>query len=473
MPATLQLTLIAFRGLVPAVSYVREYDQDEILIGRAPDNDFVVDDPERYCSRYHARCYRADNQFFVEDTSTPGTQVNAGQFLTRGHRHRLVSGDLLHIGECQIQIELIENAMPVQQQVTNDAFSIDDFFADAAAVANGEPAPISVPLPNIPHTSSADFYQSTRSSVEQDFDFAEYANLDLPEAFTEESHKIDASSSDGFENQVNVPEALNESSADFNQEIPVYAEQEIELDRVGDLSDLQAIPPVSDMGVSEQEVSVPQLDLAEKTADEELKESSQQISDVDSKAIKAFLQGLNVEPSDLVGRNKEEIMFSAGQMLGVLTQGTMEILQSRNDVKKEFGMDVTRIGAQMNNPLKFSQTSGEAMVKLLTQAEGYMSAHDAVREGVVDAKAHQVAVMAGMQAAIVSMLERFKPEALEEKLTSKFVFSKKGKYWETYKDSYQQLVVEAEDNFHALFGDEFCQVYQEQAREIEASYSKE
>ena len=133
-------------------------------------------------------------------------------------------------------------------------------------------------------------------------------------------------------------------------------------------------------------------------------------------------------------------------------------------------MDVTRIGALMNNPLKFSQTTNEAMVKLLTHAEGYMSADEAVREGVVDAKAHQVAVMAGMQSAIVSMLDRFRPDSLEEQLTSRFVLSRKGKYWDMYKDAYRQIVIEAEDNFHALFGDQFSRVYQEQVREIESGY---
>ena len=469
MSVMLQLTLIAFRGLVPAVSYVREFDQDEILIGRAPDNDFVVDDPERYCSRYHARCYRADNQFFVEDTSTPGTQVNAGQFLTRGHRHRLVTGDLLHIGECQIQVELIDNVVPAQQ-ITNDAFSIDDFFADALAVDSNDPIPSSVPLPNIPHTGSSDFYQAVSPSAEQGFDFSEYQNA-APEAIHNEMpNNSMPSDAHEFDNRVHGMEGSDFQVIDSKEESSLVALGGPLADQSVDIEKQELLTHAEPLSEEVAEF----IDTVNKPVDEApmAPVGEKPSQDIDSKAIKAFLKGLNVEPSDLVGRNKEEIMFSAGQMLHVLTQGTMEILQSRNDVKKEFGMDVTRIGAQMNNPLKFSQTSSEAMVKLLTQAEGYMTAHDAVREGVVDAKAHQVAVMAGMQAAIVSMLERFKPEALEEKLSARFVFSKKGKYWETYKESYQQLVVEAEDNFHALFGDEFCQVYQEQAREIEASYSE-
>ena len=425
MSAILQLTLVAFRGLAPASPQVCEFDQDEILIGRAVDNDFVVEDPERYCSRYHARCYRAENQFFVEDTSTPGTQVNAGQFLTRGNRHRLVTGDLLHIGECQIQIEVIETKIASSLDVPNDAFSIEDFFSSGSEDYAETPEVKKVSLPNIPHMSSADFYSAPNS-------VPDFEPSPIPTPAND--HESSASVLESYQSEYHV-----------EPQPQPQPQREVEVISAAVHSENSA--PSADPGMTG--------------------------SAIDSQAIRAFLQGLNIEPGDLVGRNKEEIMFSAGQMLRVLTQGTMEILQSRNDVKKEFGMDVTRIGAEMNNPLKFSQTSGEAMLKLLTHAEGYMSAHDAVKEGVVDAKAHQMAVMSGMQAAIVSMLERFKPEKLEEQLTSRFVLSRKGKYWETYKDAYKQLVAEAEDDFHALFGDEFSQVYLEQVREIEASYSQE
>ncbi|WP_415897763.1 type VI secretion system-associated FHA domain protein TagH [Neptuniibacter sp. QD57_21] len=493
MSAILQLRLIAFRGLAPAVSQMREFDQDEVLIGRAPDNDFVVEDPERYCSRYHARCYRADNQFFVEDTSTPGTQVNAGHHLGRGHRHRLVSGDLLHIGECQIQVDLIESAQPVAAQEVG-AFSIDDFFSDGGASDQIEAPVNKVPLPNIPHTTSADFYDSIAPQNNMP-----PRHVDGYEVESHEQHFADPATSVSIEQNAAQAVTMQAVTMDDAPVAPVPVEQPYMEQHLDAYDQAVVMPEVNAAHVSSQisdalipEVqpvpsTVQQAPVHEAVVEEALVQeaivqqaSAQQSpaqqapkSDVDSLAIKAFLQGLDVQPSDLVGRNKEEIMFSAGQMLRVLTQGIMEILLSRNDVKKEFGMDVTRIGAQQNNPLKFSQNSGEAMIKLLTEAEGYMSAHEAVKEGVVDAKAHQVAVMSGMQSAIVSMLERFRPESLEEQLTSKFVLSRKGKYWEMYKDAYQQLVSEAEDDFNALFGDEFTQVYQQQVREIESSYSQD
>ncbi|WP_261845072.1 type VI secretion system-associated FHA domain protein TagH [Aliamphritea ceti] len=514
MLAILQLRLIAFRGLAPAVSQVFEYDQDEILIGRAADNDFVVDDPERFCSRYHARCYRAENQFFVEDTSTPGTQVNAGHFLNKGHRHRLVTGDLLHIGECQIQVEILQ-AAAAETQADVSAFSIDDFFADGTSGFDAQPEVKKVPQPNIPYTSPADFYnpqasdphayseQQSMQPVAFETPGNGYAPVDDypvvpgPDGFGGSAEPYLAGApapaeSVGYEIPTGYPEQTPVTdypiepvlphTAPVDSVLPLNSSAEPVFSQAapGEPIFPQAVPaehvlpqaapvePASSRKV-QAEHALSQVAPAEPTRVTENKPDT----DVDGRAIRAFLQGLDVQPSDLVGRNKEEIMYSAGQMLRVLTQGIMEILLSRNDVKKEFGMDVTRIGAQMNNPLKFSQSASEAMIKLLTEAEGYMSAHDAVKEGVVDAKAHQVAVMAGMQSAIVSMLERFNPESLEEQLSSRFVFSRKGKYWEAYKDTYRQLVSEAEDDFNALFGDEFSLVYRQQVSEIESSYAQE
>jgi type VI secretion system protein len=129
-------------------------------------------------------------------------------------------------------------------------------------------------------------------------------------------------------------------------------------------------------------------------------------------------------------------------------------------------MDVTRIGAVRNNPLKFCSSVDEAMLIMLTQSEGYLGPQESVLEGVVDVKAHQVAVMSGMQAALTSLLDRFEPATLESQLTTRFTLSKKSRYWDMYTTAYQQLQLEAQDNFHGLFGEEFSRVYEEQVRQI-------
>ncbi|MDR2763642.1 MAG: FHA domain-containing protein [Tannerella sp.] len=73
-----------------------------IRIGKAEDNDFVVDDA--YISRYHAKLIRDENgNLFIEDThSTNGTFVNGDQVI----RKKINTTDRITLGEhCTINIK--------------------------------------------------------------------------------------------------------------------------------------------------------------------------------------------------------------------------------------------------------------------------------------------------------------------------------------------------------------------------------
>lgn len=74
-----------------------------IKIGKATDNDFIVDDP--HVSRYHARLfYEADGTIFIEDVgSTNGTFVNGSQI----QKKRITHTDEIKLGNNYI-LPLIE-----------------------------------------------------------------------------------------------------------------------------------------------------------------------------------------------------------------------------------------------------------------------------------------------------------------------------------------------------------------------------
>jgi type VI secretion system protein len=85
---------------------------------------------------------------------------------------------------------------------------------------------------------------------------------------------------------------------------------------------------------------------------------------------------------------------------------------------------------------------------------------------MADIKAHQLAVIAGMQVALSSLLKHFEPHALERYFEAQggkgMLESKKAWYWEQYTKLYKTIVADAEDNFQELFGDEFAKAYQTQ-----------
>jgi type VI secretion system protein len=110
------------------------------------------------------------------------------------------------------------------------------------------------------------------------------------------------------------------------------------------------------------------------------------------------------------------------------------------------------------------------LVALLTKhGKGYLPPVDAIREALDDIKAHQVAVLAGMQVALTSLLARFDPNALEarigqEKGIGTLLTAKKSRYWDEFTRLYENIAVEAEDDFQRVFGREFGRAYEEQVR---------
>lgn len=195
----------------------------------------------------------------------------------------------------------------------------------------------------------------------------------------------------------------------------------------------------------------------------------------DKDLLRAFLEGAGLPQARLADDRLLETLANLGAIFREMVQGLAEILRARGDIKGEFRLDRTTIGPMENNPLKTPPGQPplrieEIMVLLLApRQDAYMSPVQAVHEAFNDIKAHQVAVMAGIQAALNRLLERFDPGNLETRL-QQTVFdsimpaSRKAKYWDLFTAEYQAIAQEAEDDFNELFGDEFARAYQERLR---------
>ncbi|NMQ17800.1 type VI secretion system-associated FHA domain protein TagH [Candidatus Competibacter phosphatis] len=192
--------------------------------------------------------------------------------------------------------------------------------------------------------------------------------------------------------------------------------------------------------------------------------------------IRAFLEGAGLPHLKLTAEQLPECMRTLGEIFRETVQGLVEVLLARGDVKGEFRLHRTTIGPVENNPLKTSPgqppLSPEQVMTLLLvrQKDAYMSPVQAVREGFNDIKAHQLAVMAGIQAALTRLLERFDPGNLETRLEQSVLDNiwpgnRKAKYWDLFTTEYQIIAREAEDDFNELFGDEFARAYEERLGE--------
>jgi type VI secretion system FHA domain protein len=162
-------------------------------------------------------------------------------------------------------------------------------------------------------------------------------------------------------------------------------------------------------------------------------------------------------------------MQQIGSLLRESTRGAVELLVARAALKREMRAELTMIVARENNPLKFSPSVEVALQHLLgPPSPGFMPAVPAVRDAFDDLRAHQLAVMAGMKAALDGVLQRFDPQQLEAKLTKKSAISslipatRKARLWELFQDLFGQLSSEAQDDFDELFGKAFLRAYEAQ-----------
>lgn len=179
--------------------------------------------------------------------------------------------------------------------------------------------------------------------------------------------------------------------------------------------------------------------------------------------FQAFLDGARLaEFPALTAHEQMRAMKSLGEVYREMIEGMMMVLRARTEEKREIRTDITVIRKEKNNPLKFIPTAEDAMKVMISgKFAGYIDATVAVREGFSDMMKHQMAMRAGMQAAVSEVLRRFEPSGFEKRFEEGIVFQKKAKCWDAYNKAYPKLLTEAMEN---LFGETFVKAYEEQLR---------
>jgi FHA domain-containing protein len=198
----------------------------------------------------------------------------------------------------------------------------------------------------------------------------------------------------------------------------------------------------------------------------------------DTELLAAFLRGVDSTHQMPVALTPG-LMERIGSMLRTATEGTLQLLLTRQEFKREVRAAVTVIGAQHNNPLKFSPTVEVALAHLLGPGvRGFMPAQEAMRDAFHDLRSHQFGVMVGMHAALEHVLSRFTPDVLESRLTEKSTFDalfssgRKAKLWDQFCTLYASISQDAKEDFHKLFGEAFSKAYDEQMSRFKSEAGK-
>jgi type VI secretion system protein len=161
---SLVLTVISYRRQPMAQPLSQRFEAPSITVGRAPDNDWTLPDPDQLISKKHCAIRLQGGRCSVTDTSTNGVFINGSpQPVGNGRSEPLADGDHLQVGEYEILVRLegmstgYAPAQPLPQAApaarADDPFGLGSFdFTEPA-----QPGGASPPLGVAPAPGSANF----------------------------------------------------------------------------------------------------------------------------------------------------------------------------------------------------------------------------------------------------------------------------------------------------------------------------
>lgn len=177
--------------------------------------------------------------------------------------------------------------------------------------------------------------------------------------------------------------------------------------------------------------------------------------------------GLGAEAAPLT----PEWMEHLGALLRATAEGTLALLQSRAITKRQMRAEGTRIAPRQNNPLKFSPDATEALSRMLQReaSPGFLDPVAALHDAHRDLLVHQVAMVAGMRAAVFELFSRLGPEAAENGEgpahgISRVPLFRAAALWHRHRMQHAQLLEHLDDDFQTIFGREFLRAYEAQSR---------
>lgn len=434
---SLCLTITSYHKITPGQCPEKSMDQGVMAIGRSSDNDWVLPDPERLVSSQHCVIQYKDGRYYLTDNSTNGVElVKAGIRMRRGNSEPLQDGELIRIGDYEIQARIDFNVQAIDSQpFAGD--SPNSFEALMGAVAS-QPAPTPMIAPQFQGASSME-------TLPDLFDFLSPTAVPPPTV-------ADHVPSEQHDFRPPAPVAVPAPEKPLVQGSVIPEDWDLFSDAPAPVVNAAPAPaPIIPPPPVVEPVALPVAN-AEPPPD----------------LLQAFLRGAGLDQLRLDKADACAQMESIGRSYRLMVEGLIDVLRARASLKGEFRMQQTMIRPAENNPLKFAPNADEALLLLLRHGnQAFMAPDLAVRDSFDDLRAHQLAVMAGVEAAIKHLLTRFEPAQLEERmgkpggLSSLFNGSRQAQYWQQFTELYSNISREAQDDFQDLFGREFSRAYEE------------
>lgn len=485
MPLT--LTVTSYKGAAPYEPASISIEHERISIGRQKGNSLVLNDPENVVSSKHAEIEYRNDDYYITDTSTNHTLIDhtdipqsKSQTLKGGQSAKLNNNDLLTLGDYVIEVSITRqhvNAAPDDLSNRDDYENSNSLLESDDYVDSGSEDPFA----DI-ESEKEDLLDQNPQNNNANDDFSFLDSIDDSDQMSADKRLPVTDSSDLFADIESVKE--NEDNLSHANAQDYEATDDFSfLDSIGKPDPLQAGNDIPNTDTKDPFAEIePAIEgenhLSNKynTATTKPQKSAQQSpsnsdTGVELEYILSFLKGAGIENSGIADTINAHTFYLIGQLLNRSLQGAIQVLWARAKIKSELGLEVTIVHGRGNNPLKFSPSAQESLIKLLgPQGKAYMPANEAIDEAFSDIGAHEMAVMAGMRSALQDVLKRFNPEHLEQRLQKKSPISvkipihKQAMLWDLFQDLYDEIEKEAHDDFNRLFGRAFAKAYNDQLR---------
>lgn len=468
-------------GTIPGNAQPFRMTGASMTIGRSDQNDLVLPDPDKVISGRHSAIEDHGGNVVVIDFSTNGTFLNYNKAALGPTPTPLNDGDILSIGTYEL---LVEIAAGVPASVPDSYASQPDFQSTPQTAGTAQ-------IMDVLDDSSGDDFlddllgpstpvQGHQSVIrdqigddglmppmgEDDDDLMvprQEENYDKGESIAEHSSSLE----DSFSTPAPATSAIPDDW-DLGDLGPIGEPETPDASPLDPFADAPIPPPVVE--IPEEPIDVVPIATPPRV---EVTMTAQTVAPPpiatgDDRAARAFLNALGEGELSCSDDALEETMERLGNVMRTMILGVREILMTRATIKSEFRINQTMISRGGNNPLKFSvspEQAIESMVKPTTK--GYMDAVAASEQALTDIKAHEVAMMTGMEAALKGVLAKMEPKALVKIIESDRGFrspltNKKASYWDGFEHKYQEIVDQAENDFQDLFSNEFAKAYQDQ-----------
>jgi len=495
---SLTLTIISYRGRPCLENAQVVFTKQGGTLGRSPDNDLVLHDPDKVISRVHATIRYENGLFSLTDTSLAGIVIVNRNISLHQDTAPLEDGDHLMIGDYELLVTMSEK---------QEVLSPPPFFSQPSFVRESPPPDLSSGTDTRPgdvelelllkrsgNSPEADFFgQPTpappvfprdtdylhipahqesftppesipvpgSNRIPDDFNPQDLLqSLDAPTVF-EEPCDFPVIPPPPYGEQPEKP-AFSEPSSQSSEPLTLAASPALQ-EQPALLKEPVSSPPACDLAPSPKE-NIPPPPPSPAPA----MSHKQDVGDLAA----PFFEALGIESNqNLQPEELSELMKVAGALIREMTGGLMTMLRGRMELKNQFRVSRTMLSPVKNNPLKFSPSTEDALKLLfIDKKPGFLQPLEAVLQGFRDIMNHEMAMTAANQAALLSILKQFDPENFSQKYNEGFVLQKKSKCWDSYCHAYPEMIQKIQNN---IFGEDFVRAYEEQMQRLQALSMKE